>query len=419
MPETEAACLLRSGALYTRRIGLRGEDGSLLFAGVKRGAFSLYFDDAPIYHFDLDGRWQRAYIEGDHYRKSLDQAVDLIAREREPDGLTLRRRNRSRVEIDALDDSIREVAIDVSDRLGTGRYEFLPPPPGADPLGVEDLHGILDRIIAWDGAKWFKRAEDHVRVYGVGPRSFQGPFLPPDAQNPIVLLPFRADGHARTTDEFAEHCSQVAKFLGQRAIQATTLLLAGPQVLRRDVPDIVNNLNTASEWFPIRQESKPLRSRDMPVDRPSLTCAEAYFEFWGEGPSLPDENGWKTLAEARLRRVTASFGQDIDRMGSAKAIADAKSAGIAVSIVLSYGLSDPGRMESQISAVNDLPLGKGDFVYLVDFSQAAPGWSDGDAGAISDPSAVEAQRVALSDALEPTRVRGAKVTKYDPAKRWS
>ena len=62
---TEAACLLEQGALYRRRIGLEpvGGDGEPIFAGFKHGAFSLYFGDAPIYHFDLEGRWQRAFVE--------------------------------------------------------------------------------------------------------------------------------------------------------------------------------------------------------------------------------------------------------------------------------------------------------------------------------------------------------------------
>ena len=83
--QTEAACLLQSGALYRRRVGLVpiSERAEMVFAGFKRGAFSLYFGDAPIYHFDLEGRWQRAYLEPTHYLKSLDTRVQMIDRVRE------------------------------------------------------------------------------------------------------------------------------------------------------------------------------------------------------------------------------------------------------------------------------------------------------------------------------------------------
>src|SRR6202041_2646641 len=62
---TEAACLLEQGATYHRRIGFEpvASPGDPVFAGFKPGAFSLYFGDAPIYHFDLEGRWQRAFVD--------------------------------------------------------------------------------------------------------------------------------------------------------------------------------------------------------------------------------------------------------------------------------------------------------------------------------------------------------------------
>ena len=92
MADTEAAALLRNGALYPRRLGLRDARGPPALRGREAGAFSLYFDDEPIYHFDLDGRWQRAYVDGNHVRKALDQSVDRIGRDRVPEGIAIRRR---------------------------------------------------------------------------------------------------------------------------------------------------------------------------------------------------------------------------------------------------------------------------------------------------------------------------------------
>src|SRR4051812_4044561 len=86
-PLTEAACLLQSGSMYPARIGLRAGPGEDVLLGIKRGGFSLYFGDAPIYHFDLEGRWQRAFIDGVHYLKGLDGSVRSIDRAREGSGL--------------------------------------------------------------------------------------------------------------------------------------------------------------------------------------------------------------------------------------------------------------------------------------------------------------------------------------------
>ena len=67
------------------------ERAEMVFAGFKQGAFSLYFGDAPIYHFDLEGRWQRAFLEPTHYLKSLDTRVQMIDRVREGANLVLKR----------------------------------------------------------------------------------------------------------------------------------------------------------------------------------------------------------------------------------------------------------------------------------------------------------------------------------------
>ncbi len=81
---SEAACLLEQGATYRRRVGLKPlhVPGDPIFAGFKPGAFAIYFGDAPFYHFDLEGRWQRAFVDGTHFLKALDGTVQSIDRVR-------------------------------------------------------------------------------------------------------------------------------------------------------------------------------------------------------------------------------------------------------------------------------------------------------------------------------------------------
>src|SRR5690606_38905756 len=92
MPETEAEALLRSGALYPSRLGLRPAGGPLIFAGFKHGGFSLYFGDEPSYHFDLEGRWQRCYIDPSHLLRRLDGSTQAIDRPRVGRNMVLDRR---------------------------------------------------------------------------------------------------------------------------------------------------------------------------------------------------------------------------------------------------------------------------------------------------------------------------------------
>ena len=107
---TEAACLLETGVLYGRRLLLRHATGEPIFAGFKPGAFSLYFGDAPIYHFDREGRWQRAFVDGLHVLKGLDTSVQAIDRVREGDNLVLKRRTLGYDEANGFDDQVRTTA---------------------------------------------------------------------------------------------------------------------------------------------------------------------------------------------------------------------------------------------------------------------------------------------------------------------
>src|SRR3954464_4614267 len=129
--QTEAACLLQTGASYGRRLGLRSPGGALVFAGFKRGAFPLYRDDEPIYHFDLEGRWQRAFVDGVHFLKGLDATVRAVDRGREGAGMVLRRRTLEAPEVEALDEAIRQDCRDLIGGLEGGDLALLPPPAGA------------------------------------------------------------------------------------------------------------------------------------------------------------------------------------------------------------------------------------------------------------------------------------------------
>ncbi|HMF35783.1 MAG TPA: hypothetical protein VKF17_04060, partial [Isosphaeraceae bacterium] len=181
---TEALCLLQGGALYRSRVGLVSASGpaDLLFAGFKNGAFSLYFGDAPIYHFDLEGRWQRAYVDVTHYLKSLDASVHAIDRVREGANLVLRRRALRDDEIRDLDLQVRAIALGQIAELDGGRLRRQEPPMGkAQPLDNAALRDFLERIARWDAAAWVAHHRQYQATYG------PLPFLPPDCQNAVVL----------------------------------------------------------------------------------------------------------------------------------------------------------------------------------------------------------------------------------------
>src|SRR5436309_625498 len=123
MPTTEAEALFESGALYGRRALFRTTGGEPLFAGLKPGALSLYFGDEPFFHFDLEGRWQRAYADGRHWHKGLDSTVQTIERTRRGVNLVLTRRTLGFAEASDFDARVRSTALDLIAALGAGRLE--------------------------------------------------------------------------------------------------------------------------------------------------------------------------------------------------------------------------------------------------------------------------------------------------------
>jgi len=244
---TEAECLLEQGALYGKRVGLRGEDQPMVFAGFKQGVFSLYFGDAPIFHFDLDGRWQHAFLRGRHYLKGLDASIHEIDRVREGPNLILKRRFLDEGEAARLDEEVRGAATALLESLGDSTPRREHPPKGkAKAIADDELRAVLNQIGAWSASAW-----DDVRVRyrgAYGPL----PFTPPDCQKAVIVQATVGTPNGRSfgggpahehsvrgLSEFERHVQDVAALAGRRLLQTKGVFLAGADVLRRPGSDVL------------------------------------------------------------------------------------------------------------------------------------------------------------------------------------
>lgn len=438
-PQTEAACLLESGALYGVRIMLRPLQGPPIFAGFKQGAFSLYYGDEPIYHFDREGRWQRAYHNGVHYLKGLDTTVQSIDRVREGQNLVLKRRTLPYAEASDLDAAIRATALDLIETLGSDRLERVDPPSGkATPLSSESLRDFLERVADWDSAAWFAHREKYLATYG------PLPFLPPDSQNALVLQ--ATLGHAggvafgggaaapyyqRSTSEFATHIREVAKLYGQRLVQYRNLFLAGSDVLRRPIEETAAYLETIARTQWDAESGRRAEPQDEFSTPPRLESVHAFLDDFTTSRYAPAE--WRTLRDLHLRRVIlgvesgdptvrAAYGKDWANDALAATVADLKEAELGVSLVVLVGAGGVEQAERHLAAtadlINALALGTGDLVALVDAnevcdpSQASLGFTPLVGAGWSD------QLAAFKEALRPVKAeRGAKVVPYSLEKQ--
>ena len=426
MPEpSEADCLLRTGALYSRRIGLRA-GSELIFAGIKRGALSLYYGDAPIYHFDLDGRWQRAFLDGVHYLKGLDATVRAVDRVREGGGLALGRRPLAFAEAADLDARARQAAIDLLDGLGDGRFEMLAPPGDVATLTPDELRDLLERIVAWDASAWFAHRERYLATYG------HPPYLPPDAQQAVLLQATlgpaahfasgpiaeeEPEPYVRSPAEFAEHAGAVARLMGRSLLQCRSLFVGGADFLRLPPDDLASYLEIAGRTFPLLPEARGRRPRDLPDDAPGLDGIATFLDRFE--PPRPDADALARLHALGLARVTlgvesgsleirSRFGKVWTDEDLRAAVADLDAAGIAVNLVLLANPGEPDQADRHAAAtaelIESLPLRAGSWASLV------PATMPSGAGQ-NDPFAF------LKAALGPARARlGIKVVPSRPGK---
>jgi len=427
---TEAECLLEQGALYGKRVGLKRDDQPMIFAGFKQGVFSLYFGDEPIFHFDLDGRWQHAFLRGRHYWKRFDAVVHEIDRVREGPNLVLKRRSLDRDEAGRLDEEIRGAAVALLENLNEPTLSREQPTKArAQTLSDDELRRALNQIGAWSAPAWDDVRARHRATYG------PLPFLPPDCPKALIVQATIGTpngrsfgggaGHAhsvRSLSEFEQHVRDVAELAGQRLTQSKGVFLAGADVLRRPGSDILAYLDVVDRVFSLADDANPERLHDVHV-----------FLDDFRGPTVDGET-LKAASRRRLRRIALgveSGDPDIRREHGKQWTNEdlrefatkAKEAEIALSALVLAGAGGRERGAEHIARtaelITSLELTRGDFVFLLDETEFADPTSSPTAGTPLDPAERAEQLELLRQALSPLRARGVKTLPYSLAKQWA
>ncbi len=373
---TEAACLLEQGASYRRRIGLEpvAAPGDPIFAGFKQGAFSLYFGDAPIYHFDLEGRWQRAFVDGTHYLKGLDATVHAIDRVREGANLVLKRRTLANAEASDLDERVRSMALELIVGLDGGAL-------GRRRTCVAEGTAASSRRAAarswngsarWDAAAWFAHRERYRATYG------PLPFLPPECQNAVVLQATlgscrgsRASAGASASEAFMRSIGRVraarrrsGRALGPAALAEPDIFLAGSDVLHQPVE--TSRLTSTRSARRFRSSPEHAEAQTDRADERRRTRVRRRPRVPRQlRPARPDraagasslQRGWCGSASASSR-ATRRFGRSITRAGPTRSCArqssDVKAAGLGVSVLTLVGAGGVERAEPHVERTAQL-----------------------------------------------------------------
>jgi hypothetical protein len=435
---TEAACLLEQGATYRRRIGLqpRIAQAEPVFAGFKPGAFSLYFGDAPIYHFDLEGRWQRAFVEGTHFLKGLDACVQTIDRVRQGPSLVLKRRTLADLEAADFDARVRSMALGLIASLDAGQLARVNPPSSkAQPLDSDELREFLERISRWDQTLWLAHRERYRSIYG------PLPFLPPECQNGVVLqatlgqsgrfgtgCPTPHEPWARSVSEFERHARDVAALWGRRLTQSRVVVLAGSDVLHRPAEDVAGYLNAASNVFSIKTATQPGTEAEQSASTESTHRLEGIHAVLDDfDASLHARKSWADYAARGLSRVSLLIEsgdpgvrarylktwRDNDLRATFAGLNAAGLGASVLTLVGAGGVEGAGAHLARTAPLfTSLDLGPGDFVFLLDENELCdPEWAPGGVIALQEPGWSQAQ-TSLMESLAPLKKRGVKVLAY-------
>ncbi|WP_165228694.1 hypothetical protein [Aquisphaera insulae] len=435
---TEASCLLQTGALYVSRIGLaRGDSSGLVFAGFKKGSFSLYFGDEPIYHFDLEGRWQRAFVEDIHYLKALDTSTQAVDRVREGSNMVLRRRRLDGSEVRAMDRRVRTMALELLAELRSGRFRHEAPPDGrARPLESGELFTFLERIADWDDDSWDAHRDRCKATYG------PLPLLPPDCQHAIILqatygnAPGGAFGrgpHAahrvRTPEEFRGHLGDVKSLLGGRLEQSRIAFLGGNGAILQEPRWVEAYLEAVADILPIGTDGGPA-ARGGAGTPPRLQGIHAFVDrFDAPRPSRDALRAFRGRHLTSLSLGIASGDPVVrERLGAAwtdedlrSFVDDLRAAGIRLSVLTLADAGGSDRQQEHLARTTDLvrslELGRSENVFILDSSDVMD--LDERGASIGRGEGTPAARDRLRDALAPLRERGAKVLVYSADKHWA
>ena len=442
---TEAACLLEQGAKYKRRVGLTPLFGPAepIFAGFKPGAFSVYFGDAPIYHFDLEGRWQRAYVDGTHFLKGLDGTIHTIDRVREGGSLVLKRQTLGYAQASAFDARVRSMSLDLIESIDLGQLGLVEPPASKSrPLPSDELHAFLERIARWDAAAWCAHRERYMATYG------PLPFLPPECQNAVVLQATlaKAGGFGiggsppsepvvRSLREFEQHVNEVAALWGRRLLQSRSIFLAGRDLMHLPADDVNAYLNTASVVFPIEPESSRQAAERAAEGDDAGPRLDGVHVFLDDFAALElDRAAWGEFAARRVIRVSlgvesgdpdvrAIFGKNWTDLDLRAVVANLKAAGLAASVLTLVGAGGVERAAPHLShtsrLIESLDLGPGDFVFLLDENEFGGSQSIFRSETPYEKPAWAEQQAKLKEALAPLKKRGIKVLPYTLEKQWA
>lgn len=390
-----------------------GEDEPIVLL-VRQQAINLQ-RGADSFSFDRSGRPFGAFWRGVNYRRSLDNR--WLARWRPHARQPRQVRWLTEAESLALVEAIQALVRKLDAALQRGDVR---PLAATTPLAAADLALAQDALAAvrsWDPASLAADRARFLSIYQpIG-------ILPPDQYLALVLQATIGCSHNACTfctfyrdrtfrikgpDEFAAHIEAALAFFGPSIALRRTIFLGDANALVIPFPRLRELFAVLARR--VRIEARPMSPAGA-IGPPTFTGIYSFMDaFHIHRKSLAE---WRWLQGQGLRRVYIGMESGDDRLlrflnkpGDAadvvRAVASLKAADIAVSVIILLGAGGEAYFEEHVArtveALNAMPLGRGDLIYLSDFVEL-PGSEYGARAAAAGIQPLSAARLRAQERL--------------------
>lgn len=357
--------------------------GEPLYLSLAAGTLTLSLAGRSSVSFDGAGRLLGAWFDAITYRRSLDNR--LLAKWSDPAAPGTRaRRFLTADEGRALIDRAYATAADVAHGLAAAALDTADSPDE----WVQSVQAWLSAVAAYS---WQRLQEDAQRFHAIyKPVSI----LPPDQYLALVLQategcsynlctfctfyrdrPFRI----KSPQEFAAHCDQVRDFMGAGIGVRRSIFLADANAVIVPQRILLPMLDTVNERFPLRPPGAP---------RSTVWELEGIYAFVSAPDALrKSADDFAAMRARGVRRLYVGLetGHDplralLAKPGSAAEVIEAvtrmKEGGLEVGVIFMLGIGGEAYRETHLAdtvhTLQQMPLGRGDLVYLSPFVADEP-----------------------------------------------
>ena len=371
---------------YTAGLQVQLKDGERVYIALSALELALYFEKDHALHYDLEGRLTRVAQPDYHRRRGLSHRGLSTRKRTANEGGGVERLVLLPEDTDALVNEAQEKTFRVLEELVAGPVapEYAKPGPGQ---ALAEIVPALNRAAKFDLNAARRDAERFHAIYG------RVAVLPPDQYNALVLQATEGCAYScclfcelyqgvpfsrKTPAQFARHLREAIDYHGESLRARRSIFLGEANALTLPQGDLVDIFGTLRDHF----EFPPYPEPHVPANwwlghKTRFDGVSTFLDAFTGPRRTPTE--FEQLRILGLRRVYIGLESGDDDLlkwlckpatsaSIAHCVTGLKNAGLAVGVIALLGAGGRdfagAHVREKARLINDLPLGRDDFIYF-------------------------------------------------------